>query len=141
MDSILFLLVPKRDVVFLPNNCSVQFALDVMEENAYSAIPIINEKGRYVGTLTEGDLLWEIKNNPGMNFDNTRKFTLKDIKRKRKVQSAGINEDLGIIIELSKTQNFVPITDDDGVFIGIITRQEVIDYLLKKDSIIKEEAI
>jgi CBS domain-containing protein len=136
LDSILFLLVPKKDVVFLPLKCSVKFALEIMEDNGYSAIPIINEKGKYSGTLTEGDLLWEIKNNPEMNFDNCSRFTLRDVKRQRKVESAGINESLEVIIELSKSQNFVPITDDDGVFIGIITRQEVIDYLLKTDKLI-----
>ncbi|HAE62000.1 MAG TPA: CBS domain-containing protein [Eubacteriaceae bacterium] len=136
LDSILFLLVPKKDVVFLPLKCSVKFALDIMESNGYSAIPIINEKGKYAGTLTEGDLLWEFKSNPQMDFENCSRFTIRDIKRRRKVESAGINESLEVIIELSKSQNFVPITDDDGVFIGIITRQEVIDYLLKTDKLI-----
>jgi CBS domain-containing protein len=71
-----------------------------------------------------------------MDFENCSRFTIRDIKRRRKVESAGINESLEVIIELSKSQNFVPITDDDGVFIGIITRQEVIDYLLKTDKLI-----
>ena len=28
----------------------------------YSAVPIISRQGTYVGTITEGDLLWYIKN-------------------------------------------------------------------------------
>lgn len=141
MENILFLLVPKKDVVFLPTNCSVEFALDVMEKNAYSAIPVINDKGKYVGTITEGDLLWAMRNNPGLTFETANRFAIKDVQRNRKVQPAGINEPLEHIVELSKSQNFVPIMDDNGVFIGLITRQEVIDFLLKKDSVLREAVI
>jgi CBS domain-containing protein len=132
------MLVPKKDVVFLPTNCSVQFALDVMEQNAYSAIPVINDKGKYVGTITEGDLLWAMRNNPDMQFETASRFTLKDVKRNRKFLPAGINEPLEHVVELSKSQNFVPIIDDNGVFIGLITRQEVIDYLMNKDGVLRE---
>lgn len=141
MENILFMLVPKKDVVFLPTNCSVQFALEVMEKNAYSAIPVINEKGKYVGTITEGDLLWAMKTNRDMNFDTASRYTLKDVKRNRKVHPAGINEPVTHVVELSKSQNFVPVIDDNGVFIGLITRQEIIECLLRKDCVFKETII
>ncbi|QSX09323.1 CBS domain-containing protein [Alkalibacter rhizosphaerae] len=141
MENILFMLVPKKEVVFLPTNCSVQFALDVMDKNGYSAIPVINDKGKYVGTITEGDLLWAMRNNPKMTFETASRFTLTDVKRNRKVVPAGINESLSRIVELSKSQNFVPVVDDNGTFIGLITRQEVIDYLLKKDRVLQEAIV
>ncbi|NTW71666.1 MAG: CBS domain-containing protein [Eubacteriaceae bacterium] len=136
MENILFFLIPKKDVVFLPGNCSVKFALDVMEENGYSAIPIINDKGKYIRTLTEGDLLWELKNHREMTFVNSSRYNIEDISSRRSVEAVGIGEPLDKIIEMSKLQNFVPVVDDEGVFIGIIRRQEVIDYLLKINKLV-----
>ena len=42
--------------------------LEKMEYHRYSSIPIINKKGEYVGTMTEGDLLWSIKNDFNLNL-------------------------------------------------------------------------
>jgi CBS domain-containing protein len=53
--------------------------LEKMEHHRYTAIPIINHNGRYVGTITEGDLLWKLKNTPELNFKNTSKVSIKDI--------------------------------------------------------------
>ncbi|WP_246169821.1 CBS domain-containing protein [Alkalibaculum sporogenes] len=133
MKNILFFLLPKRDVVFLNVNCSLKFALEVMEKNGYSAIPLISDKGKYVGTLTEGDLLWGFKNNPDINFDNCSRFDLKDLKLSRRIKSAKIGEPHETILHMAKYQNFIPVTDDNGVFIGIIRRQEILDYLLGDD--------
>ncbi|MGN1180314.1 MAG: CBS domain-containing protein, partial [Suilimivivens sp.] len=60
--NILFFLTPKNEVAFVYDTDSLRQALEKMEHHSYSAVPIISkEDGRYVGTLTEGDLLWNIK--------------------------------------------------------------------------------
>lgn len=130
LKNILFFLLPKKDVVFLNVNCSLKFALEVMETNNYSSIPLVNDKGKYAGAVTQGDVLWAFKNNPHINFDNCGKYDLKDINLHKKIESVRINQPLVEIINMAKHQNFIPVTDDDGTFIGIIRRQDVIDYLL-----------
>lgn len=134
MKNILFFLIPKKDVIFLNIESTLKIALEVLEKNRYTAIPLIDKKGKYVGTLTEGDLLWKIKNTKGLNFENCSAFTLREINRRFKNKAIRINQPLNDIIELTKTQNFVPVVDDNGIFIGIIRRQEVIDYLLTSNS-------
>ena len=42
--------------------------------------------------------------------------------------SHSINSNIIDLITLVKTQNFVPVVDDDGTFIGIIKRSDVINY-------------
>ena len=59
--NILFFITPKSEVAYLYEDYSLRQALEKMEHYRYSAVPIINRKGQYVGTLTEGDLLWNIK--------------------------------------------------------------------------------
>ena len=59
--NILLFLTPKKDVAYLFDDFSIRQALEKMEYHRYSAIPIINRNGEYVGTLTEGDILYYLK--------------------------------------------------------------------------------
>jgi CBS domain-containing protein len=38
------------------------------------------------------------------------------------------------LFEKATNQNFVPVVDDNNVFIGIITRKDIILYLANKDN-------
>lgn len=49
-------------------------ALEQLEQHHYTAIPIIDNEGKYVGTLSEGDLLWKLKNTAGLTFENIGKL-------------------------------------------------------------------
>ena len=60
--NILFFLTPKSEVAYVYDTDTVRQVLEKMENQRYSAIPVISkEDGSYIGTLTEGDLLWYIK--------------------------------------------------------------------------------
>ncbi|MBE5692073.1 MAG: CBS domain-containing protein [Sutterella sp.] len=60
--NILFFLTPKNEVAYIHDTDSLRQALEKMESAGYAAIPILNHRGEYRGTLTEGDLLWAMKN-------------------------------------------------------------------------------
>ncbi|NLT94181.1 MAG: CBS domain-containing protein [Clostridia bacterium] len=128
--NISFFLIPKQDVVYLNIQSTMRQALEKMEYHRYTAIPIIDNKGKYVGTLTEGDLLWKMKNTPGLSFENTHKIPLKDVPRRVQNFPVKINAKMEDLIELAITQNFVPVVDDNHVFIGLVRRREIIEYLL-----------
>lgn len=129
--NIAFFLTPKSELIYEMSDSTMRQVLERMEHHGYSAIPIIDEKGRYIGTLTEGDLLWKIKNTPGLSFRNTNKILVKQIERRKQHQVVSINADIENIITLARTQNFVPVVDDEGIFIGIIKRSDIIDYCSK----------
>lgn len=126
--NIAFFLTPKSELIYEMVDSTMRQVLERMEHHGYSAIPLIDGDGRYVGTLTEGDLLWKIKNTPGLSFRNTNKVVVRDIERRKKHEVVTINADIDSIITLARNQNFVPVVDDDGVFIGIIKRGDIIDY-------------
>lgn len=126
--NIAFFLTPKSELIYEMVDSTMRQVLERMEHHSYSAIPLIDSDGRYVGTLTEGDLLWKIKNTPGLSFRNTNKVVIRDIERRKKHEVVTINADIDNIITLARSQNFVPVVDDDGIFIGIITRGDIIDY-------------
>ncbi|SFG83839.1 CBS domain-containing protein [Sporolactobacillus nakayamae] len=126
-----FLITPKSEVKFVYEHWTIRQALEKMEHYRYSAIPILNKQGIYVGTLTEGDILWNLKKNEDLDFRDTENIALKDVPRYRDIKAISIDVEIEDIMATSLTQNFVPIVDDSGVFIGMIRRREIIAYLLK----------
>ena len=54
--NILFFLKPKAEVAFVYDYHTLRQAMEIMEYHKYSSIPMINREGKYVGTITEGDL-------------------------------------------------------------------------------------
>ena len=135
MKNISFFLIPKQDVVYLPYIATVRQALEKMEHHRYTAIPIVDIEGKYIGTITEGDLLWKIKNTANLHFDNCHKSFIADVPLRVKNKPVRISAQMDDLIELVANQNFVPVLDDEDVFIGIVRRREIIEYcshMLKK---------
>ena len=126
--NIAFFLTPKNEVVYEKLTSTMRQALERMEYHRYTAVPLINETGNYVGTLTEGDLLWKLKNTPKLSFNDTSNILIKDIPRHICNKAVLINADIESLLSLAKDQNFIPVVDDNDVFIGIIKRSDIITY-------------
>jgi len=129
--NVLFFLTPKNNVEYLHDTFSVRQALEKMEHHRYSSIPVIDKEGRYVETLSTSDLLWFIKGK-NLNLEMCEKISIKEIQPHRSNTSIRIDKDVNDLIDLIVNQNFVPVEDDKGIFIGIITRKSVMDYLIKE---------
>ncbi|MBM6859472.1 CBS domain-containing protein [Clostridium saudiense] len=126
--NIAFLLTPKNEVIYEYLDATMRQVMERMDHHGYTAIPLIDRSGKYVGTLTEGDLLRKLKSTPDLNFKNTGTIKISEIPRRKKHKSVSINADVESIINLATTQNFVPVIDDNGIFIGIIKRSDIINY-------------
>ncbi|MFC5703115.1 CBS domain-containing protein [Cohnella faecalis] len=129
--NIAFFLLPKQDVVCLVHQATLRQTLERMEHHRYTAVPVLDEKGHYMSTVTEGDLLWYMKNHPELSFDQLHKVTLSEVPMRMKNLSVRIDANMEDLISLAKTQNFVPVVDDMNKFIGIVRRSEIIDYCEK----------
>lgn len=129
--KIAFLLTPKSELLYETNKATMRQLIERMEHHGYQAIPIIDDNGKYIGTITEGDVLRKIKNTDDLTFNDTNRIAISDIPIKRNYFAVTINADVVSVIKLAKTQNFVPVVDDEGVFIGIIKRSDIIDYIYK----------
>lgn len=112
----------------MPVNSTMRQAMEKMDFHQYTAIPLIDSKGRYVGTLSEGDLLRKMKNTPGLSFEGTEKVLLKEVPRRLNDRPVKIDAQIEDLLSLAITQNFIPVVDDEGVFIGIIRRSVIIEY-------------
>lgn len=130
--NVAFFLLPKKDVVYLPLKSTMRQAMEKMDYHRYTALPIVDSQGRYVGTLTEGDLLRKMKNTPGLSFEGTERVPLEEIPRRLNDKPVHINAQIEDLISLAIMQNFIPVVDDSGIFIGIIRRSQIIEYFARE---------
>ena len=128
MKNILFFLTPKAMCAFVRDDYTVRQALEKMESSGYAALPILSRSGEYKGTLTEGDLLWAIKNMCHMDMRQAQTHRIMEIARRKDNVPVRVTTSMHELIERATNQNFVPVVDDKGAFIGIITRKAIIKY-------------
>ena len=128
MTNILFFLTPKAMCAFLHDDYTLRQALEKMEQAGYAALPILNPQGEYVGTLTEGDLLWAIKNMCSMDMRQTEIQKIMSISRRKDNVPVRVTTSMQELVERASYQNFVPVVDDKNTFIGIVTRRAIIKY-------------
>lgn len=127
--NIFFFLKPKVEVSYLTENCPVQQAMQDMLRSGFTAIPVVNAKGTYVGTITEGDFLRLVLHYPREKLEQ---LTVGQVELRIHHRSVSIDAKLEDMVELVTEQNFVPVVDGRGMFCGIVTRRDVITYLCEQ---------
>ena len=128
MNNILFFLTPKAMCAFLYDDYTIRQALEKMEAAGYSSLPILNKRGEYRGTLTEGDLLWAMKNLCYMDIRQAEARKIMEISHRKDHIPVRVTTGMHDLVHRASTQNFVPVVDDKDAFIGIVTRGSIIKY-------------
>ena len=129
MDSILILLTPKKDTHYLLDSSTIRQALEKFEVHKFSVVPLLNKEGKYVGTLSEGDILRFIKNHTHFDIALAENVQVKDIEHYRSYKCLKIDASIEEVYNLTLDQNFVPLIDDQNHYIGIVKRRDVLKYL------------
>ena len=130
MNNILFFLTPKAMCAFLYDDYTIRQALEKMEAAHYAALPILNRKGEYRGTLTEGDVLWAMKNMCYMDMRQAEAHRIMEIPSRKDNVPVRVTTSMRDLVERATSQNFVPVVDDKDTFIGLITRKSIINYCM-----------
>ena len=130
--NILFFLKPKSEVAYIYDYSTLRQVLETMAYHKYASIPMLNRKGEYTGTITEGDLLWGIKKYTNLNLKESENIFIQDFPRKADYEAVCADSDMEDLLQKAMNQNFVPVVDDQKKFIGIITRKSIIEYCYEK---------
>ena len=132
MTNILFFLTPKAMCVHLHADDSLRSALIRMEAARYAALPILNRKGEYCGTFTEGDALWALKNKCELDMRKAEHLRIMEITHRKDNTPVKVSASMEALIDRAARQNFIPVVDDKNTFIGIVTRRSIIKYCQKE---------
>lgn len=128
MNNILFFLTPKAMCHYIYEDFTIRQALEKMESVGYAALPILNRAGEYQGTITEGDLLWAMKNLCNMSMRKAENLRIPEISRRKDYIPVRVTTSMCELIDRATYQNFVPVLDDKDAFIGLVTRRSIIKY-------------
>lgn len=128
MNNILFFMTPKAMCQFVYDDFTIRQALEKMEAAKMAALPILNRRGEYRGTLTEGDLLWAIKNLCYLDMRQAEARRIMEIERRWDNIPVRVTTSMHELVDRATLQNFVPVVDDKDTFIGIVTRAGIMRY-------------
>ena len=126
--NVALFLTPKTSVAWIPAAASVRDALERLDAQGYTAVPILDGHGVYLGTLTEGDLLRAVRS-PGVDLDRT---AVSDRPLRSDNRAVPVVAASDAVVEVAVDQNFVPVVDSRGVLMGIVTRKAILEYLWKR---------
>lgn len=139
--NILFFLKPKSELAYIYDYHTLRQAMEIMEYHKYSSVPIINRDGKYIGTITEGDLLWGLKDLNLLSIKDAENISITKIQRRLDYRPVRADSKVEDMIGRSMEQNFVPVVDDQGNFIGIVTRKDIIGYCYDKIKTLNGQAV
>lgn len=127
--NVLFFLTPKSQIKYVDSSMSIRQVLEVIEHYRFTTIPLLSKDGKIIGTITEGDLLFYVKDHPFKSISEFNNVNILEVKRHRDYLPINSNHDMVDLIVTAVNENFVPVLDDLGYFIGIVTRKSIINYL------------
>ena len=128
--NVLFFLKPKQEVCVLHKGYTLRQGIEKMRQYGFAAVPVIDEEGRYCGTVTEGDLLRQVLQHE--NKAEWEQIPLREAMRTDVKKPVNVMADMDELLSVAVTQNFVPVVDDRGMFIGIVTRQDIMRYFARE---------
>ena len=130
--NILFFLTPKAMCAHVDAGATIRQAMERMENSGYTALPVLDKDGGYCGVITEGDLLWALKRLCVMDIKQTENHSISEIAPRRTIQPVTVDTRVEDLVSVAAEQNFVPVVDDKGAFIGIVTRRAIMRYCLEQ---------
>ena len=138
--NIASLLLPKNRVAYLYDDYTFRQGLEKMRHHGYTAIPVISRDGKYVGTVSEGDFLWRLLSDEqdsqrACSMKDLEQLRVRDILRETQYLPVRITVSMEELLSSAMNQNFIPVVDDTGSFIGIVTRKDIIRYFAEGKSV------
>ncbi len=129
--NILFFLIPKSQVAYVEEDFTLRQVVEKLQNRGYAAIPVLSRDGKFLSVVAEGDLFWYIKDQFGMNFKRAENTNIMEVPVRRKFEAIRFDAKMEDLLNLAMAQNFVPVLDDHGIFMGIVTRKAIISWFLK----------
>ena len=153
--NIAYFLLPKHSVAYLYDDCTFRQGLEKMRHHGYTAIPVISRDGKYVGTVSEGDFLWQLLSKDcetltaysmkdmeeavkvsqsltAYSMKDMERLQVRDILRGNSYPPVRITVTMEELLHSAMNQNFIPVVDDLGNFTGIVTRKDIIRYFAEQ---------
>lgn len=128
--NIAYFLTPKCDVAYLYDDATFRQGLEKLRRHEYAAIPVITREGQYAGTVNEGDFLWRMLEDETFSMKDMERIHIQDILNPDAFPPVRITSSVEALLDHSIRRSFIPVIDDTGSFIGIVTRGRILRTVL-----------
>lgn len=122
------LLKPKSMVSYIYGDLPAEEGLREFISHGYTAVPVLDREGMYLGVVSERDFLYLILDTGSIDSLKDENLTVADLASCSRFESVPIDADMQTLYEHIIGQNFIPVVDSRGMFSGIITRR---DFLMR----------
>ena len=129
--NVAFFLIPKSQVIYLTEGSSFRQGIEKLRRYGYASLPVISRDGKYLGSISEGDFLWNIMSMGSLDPSDMEDARIDEIISDR-TPAVHVTIPIPELWDRVLDQNFVPVVDDRGMFMGIVTRRSVMAYLMNR---------
>lgn len=127
--NVLFLLVPKREVIYLPVDSSIRQAFETLRAHNHAIVPVLDNEGHYVGTISTCHILNFVYNQNIPSLQDLEDFPISLLIEEDANPPFRIDLNFSDLLDRLQDANFVAVIDDRDLFMGIITRKALMSYL------------
>ncbi|MGI5825624.1 MAG: CBS domain-containing protein [Bacillota bacterium] len=136
--KISFFLIPKMETAYMLEENTVRQALEKMEFHQYNSLSVLDDKGKYKYSLSATDFFHYMKQHPGTSYYNTKEICLSEITPLINVSPISINDDIENLMKTLVKQEYTPVIDGNGIYIGEVSATEIMEFIVK-NQLIKNE--
>ena len=111
---------------------TVQQALRFMRSHGCVQVPVVNQDGRYLGTVSEGDFLWHIIDWGG--YEAAKDHKIAELLRRGAPLALKITAPDDELRRAALCGAVIPIVDDRGMFVGVVPREDIVQYFAEKSA-------
>ena len=122
------LLKPKSMVAYI-GDLSAKEGLKEFIAHGFTAVPVIDREGMYLGVVSERDFLYRLLDAGSVEAADANGHTVADLVSDTRFEAVTIDADMDILFNRIIEQNFVPVIDSRGMFSGIVTRKDVLMHM------------
>lgn len=120
----------KTDRAFLYDYKTLHQALRYMRSHGYTELPVVDRDGFYLGAVNEGDFLWHLIDYGGC--EKVKDDPVSALVRHNNIPALKITASDAELEEAARRCSFVPIVDDRDAFIGVLERDDIMEYFAQK---------
>jgi CBS domain-containing protein len=124
------LIIPADNIITVHPDWTLERAMLKLIRSGYTSVPVINSNNQVEGLISKTLILDFMSENQHIKYNDLPHFTVHEAMNKNYM---GIweNTPLSFALELMISRSYVPIIDTKNTFIGILTRQSVLQQILK----------
>lgn len=119
------LIKPVDELAVIAADHSLSHALLLMTKNKYTLVPVIDKDSKLQGLISMALIIEAIIDIEDVYFDKLNEIKVREA-MKEDYPVVPVDYNLEVVIRLLVKHPFVPVVDDKGILLGIITRQEIL---------------